>query len=235
MRIIFNLIILAVFGLCAPANAKNDVTIAVIDTGVSRTSFYENITNYDARDANNIHVAIEGDKASRIASDHGNWITSIIAQESPGSRILSYRVDEGCPHPNDCNMRTLNIYKSALHAVENGADIIVIASAGNMGEYGENKFAEIAAKGIHIVFAAGNGGKKSPMIRLASLNAQFIHVVGSITGYGKKSKFSSHDDGTGLFRWIEGEKVKVYGAKDKIEYVSGTSYSAAIYASKLVN
>ena len=73
------------------------------------------------------------------------------------------------------------------------------------------------------------------MIRLASLNAQFIHVVGSITGYGKKSKFSSHDDGTGLFRWIEGEKVKVYGAKDKIEYVSGTSYSAAIYAAKLVN
>jgi len=219
--------------LAQPVDDSRSVeTIAVIDTGVFPAAQGSNITNYDARVPNNIKLVSEDEKW-RWNSRHGTWIASIIRDRKADVKIISYRVDIDCPVPDACNMSTLSIYKSALHAEKLGAKVIVIPSAGSMGEYAEDKFAEIANRGVHIIFPAGNEGKTSKMLRLSSLNKDFIHVVGSVNDIGRKSSFSDHDSGENLFRWVKGEDIKASDPDGKRRSINGTSYAAAAFAANL--
>lgn len=228
----FIYILIAVFALFhVPAQARGDV-IAVIDTGVFAEG--ANIENYDARDANNIRLVSESER-KRWNSLHGTWIASMIRDRNADAKILSYRVEIDCPIPDMCNMRTLNIYRAAQDAIKRGARIILIPSAGAMGAYAEDRFAELAAQGVHFVFPAGNNGKTSHMIRLATLNRDYIHVIGSVGNLGKRSKFSDHDEGKNVFKWVVGEKVAATDPNGRVRHLNGTSYSAAVYAADMLD
>ncbi|AXK43839.1 S8/S53 family peptidase [Erythrobacter aureus] len=218
-----------------PAYAQAErVKVAIIDTGVVVENSYPDavVTRYDARPGR--EIAVDTRSGRQWGSKHGTWVAGALLNEVQDDvEILSYRVESKC-RGNECDIRLREIYNAALHAVAQDAKILIISSAGAMPASVQDMFADIAAQGVHLVFSAGNNGGTSPYIRLASLNRDYIHVVGALDKDGDKARFSDDDDGQDLFRWYPGEDIHTVDPSGASRVVDGTSYSTSLLAADLV-
>ena len=215
------------------SSATQDVVrIAVIDTGARLPDTYKGPVRYfDARPDKETII----ETGPEFKSKHGTWVTSAILEDSPGPvEILSYRVEKTCLEEAKCLISSPSILRAAQHAANLGANIIQLSSYGNLGSHVDQGLAAIAAKGIHIVIAAGNEGGVSESLPLARLNREYIHVVGSTTGSNHPSIFSARDNrDEKLLRWRRGERVAVRDPSGSMRHMTGTSYAASIMTAEL--
>jgi len=220
----------------ASSSARNDgvVRIAVLDTGSQIPEDYPNasVRYFDARP---ILKTIE-ETGPDFKSEHGTWVTNAILEHYPDRiEILSYRSEKRCPDGIACEFDTGTLGRAAIHAWQNGADIIQISSYGKIDPGLEGILARIAAQGIHIVMCAGNEGGTSQLLPLARRNPDYIHIVGSLSKGSRRSFFSARDDSRDepLLRWRLGENVPSRSARGYLTRVTGTSYAASIMTADL--
>ena len=217
----------------APVQKQSVVRIAVLDTGSKIPDHYNaSVRYFDARPG---IKAIE-EVGPSFRSEHGTWVTNAILENYDGPvEIFSYRVEGACRDEIICEINTTTLTRAAMHAWLQGANIIQISSYGEIGPALEGVLSSIASKGIHVVMSAGNESGVSPLLPLARLNPDYIHIVGSLSRSSQRSFFSARDDKNEgpLLRWRLGEKVPSRTSSGRLTHVTGTSYAASIMSADL--
>lgn len=204
---------------------KNDVTVAVIDSGITVNENTKNVFNNRVLSENGVNFSAtkapktEGN-ASADDNGHGTAMASIIAQNtSDNVKLLPIKVIDSAGKGT-----LLSLYQGIKYAIEQNVDIINISlsTTSTHSELIKEAIDEANAKGIIVVAAAGNYGtnvkyytpaKFDNVITVASVNEQLQH-----------SDFSNYGDAIDYA--TIGENTLAYGYNG-IYYRSGTSYSAA--------
>lgn len=172
-----------------------DVTVAVIDTGVSRVPDLKETSFVKGYDFVNDKVEADDDNG------HGTHVAGTVAQSTNNNYGVAGIAYEASIMP----LKVLSAYgggtvadiaESIKFAADNGADVINM-SLGGGGESHVMKDAIDYAhgKGVVIIAAAGNEGQNS-----ASYPARYPHVVGvaAIDAAGEKAPYSNFGAGVDI-------------------------------------
>lgn len=240
IAIMISFVLLAINKANAQTNSnsnKNPVKIAIIDTGYFGKTDYDEITftNFNSRTKDEAIEPANVEKRG-YSSLHGTWVAGVLLNKiSVPANIISYRSEKSCLEIQ-CYLSVDNIIRAAKDAAKNGAEIIQISSYGNFGVKGNRQMAQIAASGVHIVISAGNEKGFSPLLDMAALNTDKIHIIGSLNKRGSKSDFSARDrKNIQLLKWRQGEDLKTFNPFGQTVRVTGTSYAASIFTAELAN
>jgi len=221
----------------APVQVQAPVKIAIIDTGYFGETEYEDVTfaNFNSRSRDEMiqPAALEQRGYSSL---HGTWVAGVVLDRmSVPANVISYRSERNC-RGDHCDLDVINIVRAAKDAARNGAEIIQISSYGDFGAWGNQEMAKIAASGVHVVICAGNDRGLSPLLDMAALDKDRIHIVGSLTRRGRKSSFSARDQkDSPLLKWRQGEDLRTYSPHGRTIRVTGTSYAASVFTAELAN
>lgn len=202
---------------------KNDVTVAVIDSGITVDSNTKNVFNDRVLSGVNYSATKSAETNGNEATDdngHGTSISYIIAQStSDNVKLLPIKVIDSAGKGT-----LLSLYQGIKYAIEQNVDVINISlsTASTHSELIKEAIDEANAKGIIVVAAAGNYGtnvkyytpaKFDNVITVASVNEQLQH-----------SDFSNYGDAIDYATIGENVYTESYnGANNR----NGTSYSAA--------
>lgn len=202
---------------------KNDVTVAVIDSGITVDSNTKNVFNDRVLSGVNYSATKSAETNGNEATDdngHGTSISYIIAQStSDNVKLLPIKVIDSAGKGT-----LLSLYQGIKYAIEQNVDVINISlsTASTHSELIKEAIDEANAKGIIVVAAAGNYGtnvkyytpaKFDNVITVASVNEQLQH-----------SDFSNYGDAIDYATIGENVYTESYNGADNR---NGTSYSAA--------
>lgn len=202
---------------------KNDVTVAVIDSGITVDSNTKNVFNDRVLSGVNYSATKSAETNGNEATDdngHGTSISYIIAQStSDNVKLLPIKVIDSAGKGT-----LLSLYQGIKYAIEQNVDIINISlsTASTHSELIKEAIDEANAKGIIVVAAAGNYGtnvkyytpaKFDNVITVTSVNEQLQH-----------SNFSNYGDAIDYATIGENVYTESYNGADNR---NGTSYSAA--------
>lgn len=202
---------------------KNDVTVAVIDSGITVDSNTKNVFNDRVLSGVNYSATKSAETNGNEATDdngHGTSISYIIAQStSDNVKLLPIKVIDSAGKGT-----LLSLYQGIKYAIEQNVDVINISlsTASTHSELIKEAIDEANAKGIIVVAAAGNYGtnvkyytpaKFDNVITVASVNEQLQH-----------SNFSNYGDAIDYATIGENVYTESYNGADNR---NGTSYSAA--------
>lgn len=215
--------------------ADSSVTVAVLDTGISRShedlALTSILNGYDFVER---HAGVQKD-----STGHGTAVTGLIAASANngigtagvayGVRILPVRIAAG----------SVNIYSSDLvnglrFAADAGAGILNLSFGGYTYSAAENDAVQYArSKGCILIAAAGNGGgtiREGENCYPASYDG--VISVGSCDSEGNRSPFSQRSSGVDVL--APGERMLLLALDEdgRSTYVhdSGTSFSAAVFS-----
>lgn len=203
------------------------VTIAVIDSGVdvSHPEFaHATIDTFDAL----------GSKEGAHA--HGTAIVGAIVSHAllmggaPAARILAIRAfgtgaKEG--KSRGAESSSFVILKALDYAASHGAQICNMSFAGPKDALIERAVAEVAAKGIVMVAAAGNAGATSPPLYPAANP----HVIAVSATDARDQLLPASNRGNYVAIAAPGADVFLPVPSGKYQMISGTSFSAAYISS----
>lgn len=205
---------------------KNDVTVAVIDSGITVDSNTKNVFNDRVLSGVNYSATKSAETNCNEATDdngHGTSISYIIAQStSDNVKLLPIKVIDSAGKGT-----LLSLYQGIKYAIEQNVDVINISlsTASTHSELIKEAIDEANAKGIIVVAAAGNYGtnvkyytpaKFDNVITVASVNEQLQH-----------SDFSNYGDAIDYATIGENVYTESYNGADNR---NGTSYSAAKFS-----
>ena len=168
-------------------NGSGSVTIAVIDSGVSRHASYNSILRSDGI---NMLEAIDGQNWSADSARHGSVIASIIKDCAGNAnvKILPIRVI-GSDGRADYEL----IAEGIDYAVNNGAQIINLSMNFNRSAIVEYSIQKAINKGVTVVVAAGNSGRDISGIFPANMNQ-----VITVSGIGPDYRLYNSNFGVGI-------------------------------------
>lgn len=173
----------------------NGVTVAVIDTGVSRVPDLKNTKFTKGYDFVNDKAEVEDDNG------HGTHIAGTIAQSTNNGYGVAGIAYEASIMPLKVlsaggNGTIADIAEAIKFAADNGADVINLS----LGGTGESQMIQEAinyahSKGVVIVAAAGNENKSS-----AGYPARYAHVIGvsALDSSGSKASYSNFGAGVDI-------------------------------------
>jgi subtilisin family serine protease len=195
-----------------------NVTVAVIDSGIDLKHPELAGAIADSWDAlgskEGPHVHGTGVAGAIVA--HARLMGS-----APAARILAIRAFGTAP--NGAQSTSYVILKALDYAAAHGAQIVNMSFAGPRDPLIERGIAAIAAKGIVMVAAAGNGGPKSPPLYPAA-NANVIAVSATDA---QDQLFSASNRGSYVAIAAPGVDIFLPAPDEKYQITSGTSFSAA--------
>lgn len=202
---------------------KNDVTVAVIDSGITVDSNTKNVFNDRVLSGVNYSATKSAEKNGNEATDdngHGTSISYIIAQStSDNVKLLPIKVIDSAGKGT-----LLSLYQGIKYAIEQNVDVINISlsTASTHSELIEEAIKEATDKGIIVVAAAGNYGSNVKYYTPAKLDN--VITVASVNEQLQHSDFSNYGDAIDYATIGENVYTESYnGANNR----NGTSYSAA--------
>ncbi|GEM_PF-6485919 len=206
---------LGLSGAWAVTTGDSRITVAVLDTGISRTADFGGakiLAGYDAVTSQNY-----------VASDvtgHGTKVAGIIAATAPDCTIMPVRVANG-----DSLIYSADLIKGLTYAANNGAKVINMSFCGYNYSYAEQQAISLCReKGCILVSAAGNDGlTKLAMTKNYPACYDGVISVGAIDSDGEICEFTQ---GVGVDLYAPGAGVTVL-TDDGYITDSGTSFAAA--------
>ena len=195
-----------------------NVTVAVIDSGIDvRHPELANavVDSFDAlgsREGPHVH----GTGIAGAIVSHGRLMGS-----APAARILAIRAFGVAA--SGAASTSFVILKGLDYAAAHGAQIVNMSFAGPKDGLIERGIAAVAAKGILMVAAAGNGGPKSPPLYPAA-NPNVIAVSATDA---QDRLFAASNRGSHIAIAAPGVDIFLPAPNEKYQMTSGTSFSAA--------
>ena len=205
---------------------KNDVTVAVIDSGITVDSNTKNVFNDRVLSGVNYSATKSAEKNGNEATDdngHGTSISYIIAQStSDNVKLLPIKVIDSAGKGT-----LLSLYQGIKYAIEQNVDVINISlsTASTHSELIEEAIKEATDKGIIVVAAAGNYGSNVKYYTPAKLDN--VITVASVNEQLQHSDFSNYGDAIDYATIGENIYTESYNGADNR---NGTSYSAAKFS-----
>lgn len=205
---------------------KNDVTVAVIDSGITVDSNTKNVFNDRVLSGVNYSATKSAEKNGNEAIDdngHGTSISYIIAQStSDNVKLLPIKVIDSAGKGT-----LLSLYQGIKYAIEQNVDVINISlsTASTHSELIEEAIKEATDKGIIVVAAAGNYGSNVKYYTPAKLDN--VITVASVNEQLQHSDFSNYGDAIDYATIGENVYTESYNGADNR---NGTSYSAAKFS-----
>jgi|GEM_PF-5257748 len=205
---------------------KNDVTVAVIDSGITVDSNTKNVFNERVLSGVNYSATKSAEKNGNEATDdngHGTAISHIIAQStSDNVKLLPIKVIDSAGKGT-----LLSLYQGIKYAIEQNVDVINISlsTASTHSELIEEAIKEATDKGIIVVAAAGNYGSNVKYYTPAKLDN--VITVASVNEQLQHSDFSNYGDAINYATIGENVYTESYNGADNR---NGTSYSAAKFS-----
>lgn len=205
---------------------KNDVTVAVIDSGITVDSNTKNVFNDRVLSGVNYSATKSAEKNGNEATDdngHGTSISYIIAQStSDNVKLLPIKVIDSAGKGT-----LLSLYQGIKYAIEQNVDVINISlsTASTHSELIEEAIKEATDKGIIVVAAAGNYGSNVKYYTPAKLDN--VITVASVNEQLQHSDFSNYGDAIDYATIGENVYTESYNGADNR---NGTSYSAAKFS-----
>jgi uncharacterized repeat protein (TIGR02543 family) len=198
-------------------SGKDDVTVAVLDSGVRADLFGDRVLD----SYYNFSTSGETD-SSEDDFGHGTEIASIIIENtSENVKILPIKI------LNASGKGTiLSLYQGIEAAIESGVDIINISTSTESGDVAliEKALREAKEAGIIVVTSAGNHG--ADVSAYAPANSENTIAVASVNERIEASDFSNYGDRIDYA--AIGEQVYARNLDGNYGSISGTSVSAAI-------
>ena len=223
---------LSIFNAWDKATARDDIIVAVLDTGVSR--------NHE--DLKNVNILAGYDAVARKAgvyedSDgHGTGVTGIIAATANNNLGIAGVAYGVTILPVKVSSSGTTIYSSDLvrgirFAADAGAKIINMSIGGYSSSFAEQEAVNYAiSKGCILISAAGNGGM-SEYATQKCYPASYDGVisVASCNDNGEHSAFSQYNDKVDITATGENITMPIMGENGESVYRtdSGTSYACA--------
>lgn len=205
---------------------KNDVTVAVIDSGINVDNNTKDVFNDRVLNGVNYSATKSAEQNGNEATDdngHGTAISYIIAQStSDNVKLLPIKVIDSAGKGT-----LLSLYQGIKYAIEQNVDVINISlsTASTHSELIEEAIKEATDKGIIVVAAAGNYGSNVKYYTPAKLDN--VITVASVNGQSQHSDFSNYGDAIDYATIGENVYTESYnGANNR----NGTSYSAAKFS-----
>lgn len=202
---------------------KNDVTVAVIDSGINVDNNTKDVFNDRVLNGVNYSATKSAEQNGNEATDdngHGTAISYIIAQStSDNVKLLPIKVIDSAGKGT-----LLSLYQGIKYAIEQNVDVINISlsTASTHSELIEEAIKEATDKGIIVVVAAGNYGSNVKYYTPAKLDN--VITVASVNEQLQHSDFSNYGDAIDYATIGENVYTESYnGANNR----NGTSYSAA--------
>jgi subtilisin family serine protease len=195
-----------------------NVTVAVIDSGIDLKhpelagAIADSYDALGSKEGPHIH----GTGVAGAIVAHGRLMGS-----APAAWILAIRAFGAAP--NGAQSTSYVILKALDYAAAHGAQIVNMRFAGPRDPVIERGIAAIAAKGIVLIAAAGNGGPKSPPLYPAA-NANVIAVSATDA---QDRLFSASNRGSYVAIAAPGVDIFLPAPDEKYQMTSGTSFSAA--------
>lgn len=205
---------------------KNDVTVAVIDSGITVDSNTKNVFNDRVLSGVNYSATKSAETNGNEATDdngHGTAISYIIAQStSDNVKLLPIKVIDSAGKGT-----LLSLYQGIKYAIEQNVDVINISlsTASTHSELIEEAIKEATDKGIIVVVAAGNYGSNVKYYTPAKLDN--VITVASVNEQLQHSDFSNYGDAIDYATIGENVYTESYNGADNR---NGTSYSAAKFS-----
>ncbi len=209
----------------ATDNKGEDITIAILDTGISPTH-----PEFDYSNITRINI-LNGDSIAEDTNGHGSHVAGIIAAQgkkttgaSPMARLLIIKIAETLD-----GWEIDNVVKGLQHAIDAHVDIISIS-----GEFSEleikleslkKKIEEATAKGIITIASAGNNFNDDPVDSYPAAFDECISV-GSIKQDGSRADSSSRS--TKLDVVAPGEEIFSTWTGEGYKFDSGTSMATPL-------
>lgn len=225
---------LFLFGLLASVSASARPLVAIVDSGVSRTSQLANVLvgEYD----------MAGNRPPyQPRYDHGTMVATILNQEAQGAvDIVSIRIDDpaGCPADRSppCQPSSRPIAAAIDKATSLGVDAINLSLALADDPAITDAVSRAAAKGIIVVMAAGNNGRDHPdNIAMARAGFPRAVLVGATDEAGNPWTGSNRPDADDyVYVWRRGVDVPTVSAAGQKVFGTGTSFAAPIETAQRV-
>ncbi|HLZ05536.1 MAG TPA: S8 family serine peptidase [Bradyrhizobium sp.] len=194
------------------------IKVAVIDSGIDvrhRELAGSVIDSFDALGSSEgPHVHGTGIAGAIVA--HARLMGS-----APAAQLIAIRAFSGTS--NGAQSNSFVILKSLDYAFRKEARIINMSFAGPKDPLIERGINAVAAKGITMVAAAGNGGAKSPPLYPAA-NPNVIAVSATDA---RDHLFAASNRGSYIALAAPGSDVFLPAPEEKYQVTSGTSFSAA--------
>ena len=164
----------------AAKSSKEELTVAVVDTGVSSHTFL------NGRIVSGIDY-IDNDDNPADLNSHGTHVAGTIVDCTPGLnvKIMPVRVLNA-----NGNGNTSTIAMGIRYAVDHGAKVINLSLGGGHSSYTDTYIQYALSKGVTVVAAAGNSYSNTSSFCPAHMND--IIVVGAIDEYKNKADFSNY-------------------------------------------
>lgn len=202
----------------------NDITVAVIDTGVCMS--HEDLVG---RVLDNGYDFVEDDDDPEDVFGHGCSVAGIIAANidngigiagfAPNSSILPVRV----LGPGGSGSMA-DVAAGIVYAADNGADIINLSLGSMVGsQVTEDAVNHAVGKGATVIASAGNSGAALPGFPGRYEN---VVAVGAIDPNGERSSFSNK----GGDIWAPGRDIHTIYLDNAYKALNGTSFSAPYVA-----
>ncbi len=164
----------------AAKTAKDEITVAVVDTGVSSHSFLKGkiLSGIDY---------VDNDNDPSDLNSHGTHVSGTIVDCMPGLnvKILPVRV----LNANGSGYMS-TIAMGIRYAADNGAKVINLSLGGGHSSYVDSYIQYALDKGVTVVAAAGNNYSNTSSFCPAHINS--IIVVGAIDDDEDKADFSNY-------------------------------------------
>lgn len=195
-----------------PAKSKDDIVVAVVDTG-----FNPEESPYSDRVVKGIDLTGTGELTDQ--NGHGTIMSNIILQYTGQNvKVMPVKVmaEDGC--------RTSTLFEGMLAAIDSGADVVNVSMSSLFvisGDYSEQICEYAKSKNVPVVVAAGNNNMNT--FSTVPANNYSGVVVSAIDENKEKTGYSNNGDNVDFCSY---GAVKVY---DK--YACGTSVSAALVSS----
>ncbi len=208
-------------------NKGKNITIAILDTGISSTH-----PEFNFKNITRINV-LNGDNIAEDTDGHGSHVAGIVAAQgkkvigaAPEANLLMLKIAE-----NANSWAIENVIQGIQYAIDGKADIISIS-----GEFSEldtqiellrKIIIEATALDIITIASAGNNFNEFPVERFPAAFDECISV-GSIQQDGTRSDSSSHSEKLDVVS--PGEEIYSAWKGDNYHVESGTSMASALVA-----
>lgn len=221
----------------APGAAPERPRVAIIDSGVARTSELgaRVLGEYDM-------AAAPGRPAFHPRYDHGTMVATILARANPSVDIVSFRIDDpaGCASGANppCQPDAAPLAAAIRAATSLHVDAINISLALADDPSITAAVREAAAKGITVVMAAGNDGLDHPA-NLSMARAAYPRavLVGAVDAAGQPWVGTNRPQSVTAgynYVWRRGVDVPTALANGQQVKGTGTSFAAPIETARLM-
>ncbi|MFC4337447.1 S8 family serine peptidase [Salininema proteolyticum] len=131
----------------------NDVTVAVLDTGIMEHPFFE---GKDVLPGHDVSGASEDGTAYSPVADHGTQVAGGVLAIAPDATIMPVLVWNSLSEDNEISANPQREADAIRYAVDNGADIINFSITGSPSEVVTEALQYAIDKGVVVVAGAGN-------------------------------------------------------------------------------